>query len=75
VLFLRKRDPTQAFWSFAAQPERTNVPAALRELVRDAQVVVGRDEAEEAPEYLRHVGCQEETPVELVDSDGQPVAL
>jgi hypothetical protein len=75
VLFLRKRDPNQAFWAFAAQPERTDVPAALRELVRDIQVVIGRDEAEEALEYLRQVGFQEETPVELVDSDGKPAVL
>jgi hypothetical protein len=80
VLFLRKRDPDQPFWHWALQ-HQADVPVAPCELVRDRQIVCDRAEAEQVLTFLREQGYSDDgprharTPVELIDADGQPVAL
>jgi hypothetical protein len=80
VLFLRKHDADQPFWFWALQNQR-DVPVALRELVREDEIVCDRAEAEQVLTFLREQGYSDDgprharTPVELIDADGQPVAL
>jgi hypothetical protein len=83
MVFLQKRDPEQAFWGWAEIASPQALPfMPVRGLATVDRVKVSEPYARRVLAYLRHElqMAEEDTPnircpVEMLDEDGQPLAL